>query len=212
MNITKFGHCCLVLEEGGVRLLTDPGNFTTAQNDVAGLDAILITHEHQDHYHVESLKQVIANNPQAAVITNGAVGKLLDKEGIAHRIVGDGQATEVNGISIEGFGTEHALVYPPDMGLVENTGYFVAGRFYFPGDNFHNPGKPVDILALPTWGPWMKLSQAIDFAKEIGARTGFAVHDGMLIPEFRGFIHQALKMFVSGTEFVELKDDESREF
>ena len=165
MNITKLGHCCLQLEEGGVKLLTDPGNFTTAQNDITGLDAILITHEHQDHYHVESLKAVLANNPTAVVISNNAVGKLLDKEGIAHRIVGDGQATEVKGISIEGFGTEHALVYPPDTGLVENTGYFVAGKFFFPGDNFYVPGKPVDILALPVAGPWMKMSEALDFAK-----------------------------------------------
>jgi len=36
---------------------------------------------------------------------------------------------EIN-VLIEGFGKDHALVYPPNAGLVENTGYFVANKFY----------------------------------------------------------------------------------
>ncbi|MDO8548327.1 MAG: MBL fold metallo-hydrolase [bacterium] len=215
MKVTKLGHCALVLETDGVKILTDPGSYTVeAQNAQTGIDIVLITHEHQDHYHVDSLKKILKNNPQAVVVTNAAVAVLISQEDmrVTVNIVGDGQSISANGVLIEGFGKEHALVYPPNMGLVENTGYFVANKFYFPGDNFHNPGKKVDILALPAWGPWMKMSQAVDFAKEIKARTGFAVHDGMLIPEFRGFIHQALKMFAPETEFVELKDGETREF
>ena len=49
MNITKLGHCCLVLEIDGVRILTDPGNYTTAQDTMTGIDIVLITHEHGDH-------------------------------------------------------------------------------------------------------------------------------------------------------------------
>lgn len=213
MRITKLGHCCLVLEVEGVKLLTDPGNFTTAQNDITGLDAILITHEHADHFHVESLKAVLANNPIAIVIANRSVAKLVE-EAIADTVVtvvGDGQSTDVKGVKIEGFGTKHAEIYG-QYGLVENTGYFVADRFYFPGDNFYNPNKPVDILALPVAGPWMKISEAIDFAKAIQPRTAFGVHDGMLKPQFNFGARMAGKLIGAGTEYVSLADGESREF
>ena len=35
------------------------------------------------------------------------------------------------------------------MGQCENTGYMVAEKFYFPGDNFHAPGKPMGSRDLP---------------------------------------------------------------
>jgi len=213
MKITKLGHCALVLDVGGVRILTDPGNFSIeAQESQKDIDIILITHEHQDHFHVDSVKKILANNPQAVVVTNTAVGKLLADIGVSHTQVGDGESAEVKGVKIEGFGKDHALVYPPNAGLVENTGYFVADTFYFPGDNFHNPGKKVDILALPVAGPWMKLADAVDFAKAIKARVAFGVHDGMIVPSFRGFVGMLLKANVPETEYVSVADGETREF
>jgi len=78
MKITKLGHCAMVLEYEGVKLLTDPGSFTVEQqNAVAGLHGILITHEHQDHLHVDSLKTVLANNPTAIIVGNSAVTKII---------------------------------------------------------------------------------------------------------------------------------------
>lgn len=214
MKITKLGHCAMVVEENGVKLLTDPGNFTEAQNSLTGLDGIVITHEHADHFHIESVKEVLKNNPAAIVITNSAVAAIMQKEGIGAnvQIAGDGQSADVKGIKIEGFGKDHALVYPPNMGLCENTGYLIGSKLYFPGDNFHNPQKKVDVLALPVAGPWMKIAEAVDFAKAIQARVAFGVHDGMVTPSFRPFVGRLLQMFVPGTEYVSLADGESREF
>src|SRR3989344_6485578 len=211
MKVTKLGHCCLVLEFPKVKLLTDPGNFSTAQNNVVGVDAVLVTHEHQDHLHIESLKNILKNNSQAVVISNGAVGSILQKEGIAYTKVADGDSIEIKSVKIEGFGKDHALVYPTSLGLAENTGYFVDKKFYFPGDNFHNPGKKVDVLALPTWGPWMKLADAVDFAKIIKARVAFGVHDGMIQPFFRSFVGGLLERFVPEPKYFALQDGETKE-
>ena len=128
-------------------------------------------------------------------------------------VVGDTQSTTVNNVLIEGFGKDHAIIYG-DMGKCENTGYFVANKFYFPGDGFYNPGKPVDVLALPVAGPWMKIGEAIDFAKGVRPRMAFGVHDGMIVQGFGGFVGQMMQNFLkpSGTEYVTLGVGEAKEF
>lgn len=213
MNITKLGHCCLVLEINGRKILTDPGSFTTEQNTLTGIDIVLITHEHGDHFHLESVKTVLANNPQATVITNASVGNLLKKENIAYTQAGDGEVVDVLGVRIEGHGKDHAPIYQ-QVGLVENTGFFVAEKFFFPGDAFYNPRKPVDILALPVAGPWMKISEAIDYAKEVKPRMCFPVHDGMLNERLGGFAGRLLPNLLSsdGIDFVSMYNGDTKEF
>ena len=213
MKITKFGHCCLLLEIDGVNLLTDPGTMSEGEGAVTGLDAILITHEHGDHLHIDSVKAILANNPTAAIVTNAAVGALLAKENIAFTLVGDGQSTQIKGVPIEGSGKDHATIYGT-MGLVENTGFMIADKFFFPGDAFHDPKVPIDVLALPIAGPWMKISEALDYAKAVKPRTAFPVHDGMYKEGFGGFVSHMIDTFLApaGIKFVSLAAGESKEF
>lgn len=215
MYITKLGHCCLVLKGEGATILTDPGFYTAEEvKSVQGIDIVLITHEHGDHYHAESVQAVLANNPNAVVVSNGAVAKLLAEKGIACTVVGDGQSATVGGTLIEGFGKDHAVIYE-HYGQCENTGYLVGGKFYFPGDAFHAPdGRVVEVLALPTAGPWAKLSEAIDFAKAVKPRVAFPVHDGMMMPGSSGFVVTILQHFLAetGSEFVPLAAGESKDF
>ena len=179
MKIKKLGHCCLVIEVKDLRIMTDPGSYSTLQTEEKNIDVILFTHEHQDHFHLESLRTVLANNPTAKIITNTGVGKLLDVEHIPYSVVGDGQSTEINGVLIEGFGKDHEEIYEL-FGLVENTGYFVDNTLFYPGDAFYNPQKKVDILAVPIAGPWMRFKKAMEYVKEINPRVCFPVHDGMI--------------------------------
>ena len=211
MKITKFGHCCLLIEENGVRILTDPGMYSTQQDEVKNIDVVLITHEHQDHFHIDSLKAVLKNNPQAKVITNKSVGALLEKDGIVFNIVEDGQNSNEKGVLIEGFGKDHALMHA-SIPSIQNTGYFIANRLFYPGDAFTNPGKQIEILALPVAGPWMKLPEAIDYALELKPKTCFPVHDVIL--KFPGSTHRIPLQVLEqkGIKFVVLEIDKEYEF
>src|SRR3990167_3237458 len=179
MKITKFGHCCLLIEENGVRILTDPGNYSTQQSEVQGIDFVLITHEHADHFHLDSLRALLKNNPEAKVITNQSVGLLLEKENISFTLVKDGQSFQASGVSIEGVGKNHALIYPT-LPIVQNTGYFIANKLFYPGDALTQPEKTVELLALPVAGPWIKIQEAIDYALQVHSKVCFPIHDGNL--------------------------------
>ena len=213
MKISKLGHCCLVIEEKGIRIMTDPGAYSTLQNEEKNIDYIFITHEHQDHFHLESLKVVLKNNSRAKIVTNRGVGKLLDAEKIPYELLEHRGAKEFSGVHVEGCGENHAVIYPGfKMGDVQNTGYFFANRFFYPGDAFYDPGKPVEILALPVAGPWMKISEAIDYAKLLKSKVCFPVHDASL--KSTSFIHSIPQKFLPpfGIEFVEILEGSTRKF
>jgi L-ascorbate metabolism protein UlaG (beta-lactamase superfamily) len=179
MKITKIGHCCLLIEEQGVRLLTDPGAFTTDQNDLENLDAILITHEHYDHLHIDSVKAIVIGNPDIQIITNTSVGKLLDAADIKYTLIADGETLEVKGVTIKGIEGLHAEVYG-SIPRVLNTALMIANTLFYPGDAFINPDQEVPLLALPVAGPWMKMSEALDYAILLKPKLVFPVHDGIL--------------------------------
>lgn len=181
MRITKIGHCCFVIEDAGKKILTDPGAWTIEQNSVKGIDIVLITHEHPDHFHLESLNVVLANNPMAKVVTNSRVAQLLAEQGIEATVIEDSDTMTIEGIALAGFGTEHAVIYP-SIPPVKNTGYFIQGKFFLPGDAFVEIGVPVEILGMPMIGPWMKLSESIDWALRLKPKACIPIHDGMLNP------------------------------
>ncbi len=204
MKITKLGHCCLIIEINGIRFLTDPGNYTDSQNTITGIDAVVISHEHTDHLHVESLKIVLKNNPQAVVICNLSVGKILDKEIISYHKIGDGEKILLKGIEISGHGTKHQVIYK-DYEQVENTGYLFQNQLFYPGDSFLNPKVPIDILAFPVTAPWCKISEAIEYVLEIRPRVAFPVHDGNLVRHGITNRLPGIKLPEEGIEFIALE-------
>lgn len=196
-----------------MRLLTDPGNYNTTP-EAEGVDAILITHEHQDHLHVESLREILTRNPQAKVVSHVGVGKILDDAGISYTLISDGEAVVVKGVSIESSGSVHACIYH-DLPAVQNTGFYIDETLFYPGDSFHNPKKDITILALPVAGPWMKLEEAIEYAKLIKPKVVFPVHDGMLRQEHQlGPTRRLPTLLLEplGIKFVDMTEGSTHDF
>lgn len=211
MKITKFGHSCLLIEEGGVKILIDPGAYSTMQNYAKNVDAILITHEHGDHFNLDSLEIIINNNPGVKIYTNSGVGKILQEKNIKFELLEDGQKTEIKGVVVEGVGKTHALIYP-GVPSIKNTGYFITNRLFCPGDALTNPNRPVEILALLVNSPWLSTVQAIDYAKKIKPKISFPVHDGQL--KITTSYHKLPETQLStvGIKWVVIKEGETMEF
>lgn len=211
MKIKKLGHCCLIIEENGKRIMTDPGSWTVEeQKKEKNIDIILITHEHGDHIHIESLKEIIKNNPTALIITNKGVGKLLDEIGIVYKILENKTPEELLGIELEAHDCKHEEIFK-EFGQVQNTGYFIGKRLFYPGDAFYNPEKTVEILALPVAGPWANVKDATNYVLNIKPKICFPVHDGMLVSF--GANHSIISMIleknnITFKNFEEKKEEE----
>jgi L-ascorbate metabolism protein UlaG (beta-lactamase superfamily) len=233
MKIKKIGHCCLVVEIVGKdglvkRIMTDPGGWTTGQVEERNIDIVLITHEHGDHLHTDSLKQVLENNPGCKIVTNSAVKNILVKENIwiegsGNFIVLENGELENQGINAELLQTigvnlfaktcDHADIYDGIV-PVQNTGYLLADRMFYPGDAYLEIDRPVEILALPVAGPWAKIREVIEYAKRVKPKVVFPVHDGLIkersITPFRFLPNKFLSEV--GIGFRDLNDGETVEF
>ena len=71
----------------------------------------------------------------------------------------------------------------------------------------------IDILALPIAGPWMKIKDAIDYAKIIKPRITFPVHDAY-IHDWATFIWRGPENFLkeAGIGFEKLELGKEEEF
>ncbi len=213
MKITKFGHCCLLLETNGKQILVDPGRFSTEQNTLTNIDIILITHEHADHFHTDSVTAILELNPTAVVVTNKSVATLLESLGVSAHILEGREVETIHGVGLKAYDGEHVEIFE-EFGMVQNTGYFVNNEFFFPGDAYTVPEETVNILALPVAGPWCKVSEAINYAKKVNPNVAIPVHDATLNETGKSvtYPHFSRELSSAGILFEVLQMREAREF
>lgn len=202
----------MLVEEGGARLLIDPGVFSK-DTDAGTLDAILITHTHQDHMDTDLIKQLLEKSPNAQVIAVAEAVKSLSDAGIESTSIEDGAEVTVAGVSVKSFGKHHSFIYG-DIPQCQNTGFMIGNRFYHPGDSFHVPAEQAEILALPVAGPWMKIAEAIDYAKTVAPKVVIPMHDGFYGSDERQMMRSFPKMILEKEhmDFCDLQDGASKEF
>ncbi|MFJ8823019.1 MBL fold metallo-hydrolase [Streptomyces sp. NPDC102467] len=183
MKLTKKSHSCVRLEKDGQTLVIDPGGFSE-EDAVLGADAFLVTHEHPDHFDEERLRAGMANNPGAQIWTLKSVAEQLAAAfpGRVHT-VGHGDTFTAAGFDIQVHGELHAVIHP-DIPRITNVGYLVKGAddgtLFHPGDALTVPDHPVETLMLPVMAPWNKISEVIDYVREVKPRRAYDIHDALL--------------------------------
>jgi L-ascorbate metabolism protein UlaG (beta-lactamase superfamily) len=178
MKITKLGHSCLLVEEGDARLLLDPGSFSTGFEELTGLTAVLVTHQHADHLDVDKLPALLERNPGAALHTDEATAGQLAGRGLAATAVHAGDVLDL-GARVRVVGRDHAVIHP-DVPIVPNVGYLVAERFFHPGDSLTVPDAELAVLAVPAAAPWLKSSEAVDYLRAVRPRVAVPIHDAVV--------------------------------
>ena len=182
MQLTKHAHACVSLTNDKARIVIDPGTFTPdAAQAVAAADAVLITHEHFDHFDEDLIAKSLDARPELRVYGPASVVERWSARRGQVTAVRAGDSMTVAGFDVAVFGDLHASIHR-DIPRVTNVGYLVDGRLYHPGDAYHVPDAAVDTLLLPTSGPWTKLGEAADFVRELAPSNLIQIHEVMLSP------------------------------
>jgi L-ascorbate metabolism protein UlaG (beta-lactamase superfamily) len=178
MQLSKFGHSCVLVTSGAARLLIDPGSFSHGFESLTGLTGVLITHQHGDHLDTNRLHELLGRNPDAQVVCDRGSVELLRERGIEPKVVEQGDRFEL-GVPVRVFGELHAVIHP-DLPQVPNVGYLVDERFFHPGDSFTVPDVDVEVLGVPAGAPWLRIADSIDYVRRIRPRIALPIHECVL--------------------------------
>jgi L-ascorbate metabolism protein UlaG (beta-lactamase superfamily) len=173
VRITKYEHATLQLGVGDENLVIDPGMFLS-HPDVPQVVAIVITHEHSDHWTPDQLERILDKNPDAKVFGPQGVADAAGE--LAVDVVGAGDVREVGSFKLEFFGGRHAVIHE-SIPVIDNLGVLVNDEFYYGGDSYTVPEAEVGTLAAPIGAPWLKIGEAMDYVLAVKPKRAFYVHD-----------------------------------
>jgi len=212
MRITHLGHSCLFVEIDAARLLIDPGTFSHGFEELSGLDAVIITHQHVDHVDVERLPLLLEANDGALLLAEPETAAELSGAGIAARPLHAGDAVTVAGVPVRAAGGQHAVIHP-DVPRVGNVAVLVGtsradggtGLLLHPGDAYDVVPADVDVLALPLSAPWAKVGETVDYLRAVRPAVAVPVHDALLQPVGRAvYVGHVTRLAPPGTTVTDL--------
>lgn len=201
-RLTYLGHATVLIELDGVRLLTDPllrhriahlrrrRPYPTFDN-LAPLDAILLSHHHRDHLDIPSLKKL---GRDLRLIGPPGTADMLQKFGFtAVEEITVGQTTTVGSLTIEAVFADHVSQRTPRGAKTECIGFIIHGRvtIYFAGDTDIYPemeNMNPDIALMPVWG-WGPTLGDGHMDPETAAKACALIQPKMAIPIHWGAFH-----------------------
>jgi L-ascorbate metabolism protein UlaG (beta-lactamase superfamily) len=202
-RIVFLGHATVVIECDGVRLLTDPllrarvlhlrrqvGAVPAALT--AGIDAVLISHLHHDHFDPPSLRRLGRDVPM--IVPEGAAAWVRRRRFAAVRELAAGDSVSVGALAVAAVHARHDG-WRPGGPRAAAAGFVVRGgrSVYFAGDTelFEEmatlaPGLDVALLPVSGWGPrlgpgHMDPLDAARAAALLRPRIAIPIHWGTLL-------------------------------
>jgi Predicted Zn-dependent hydrolases of the beta-lactamase fold len=174
VRITKYEHATLLVTVGDDNLVIDPGSFLTPP-DFTDVVAIVITHEHADHWTPEQLRRILDKNPDAQIVAPQGVATAAGDE-FEIEVVAPGDLVQAGPFQLEFFGGTHAVIHE-SIPVIDNVGVLVNDELYYAGDSYTVPGVEVGTLAAPAGAPWLKIGEAMDYVLAVKPTRAFYVHD-----------------------------------
>ncbi len=183
MRIAKFVHNCLLVEEGGTKILFDPGRFGFVDGRVkpeqfVELSAVVLTHAHPDHLDSDALAVILQLNPSAIVLGNGESAETLATKNIQCEVMEEDERV-VGAFTLRAFAAQHEPVLgstPP-----RNTAWLVNGKLLVTGDSM-DPAllayKGIAMVAMPVMAPYTGELQIAAFAERLAPKRLLPTHDG----------------------------------
>lgn len=209
MRVTKFEHATLTVRESGKTIVLDPGSFTSPLDDLGDVVAIVLTHEHPDHWTPDHLDRILKMHPDTPIYAPEGVAQAA--AGYEVTVVSPGDTVTVGPFSLRFFGGRHAVIHE-SIPTIDNVGVLVNDQLYYPGDSYAVPhGADITLLAAPIGAPWLKVGDAMDFVLAVKPRQAFGTHDMTLSVAGRT-MHRARLTWATeqnGGEFLELEPGDS---
>lgn len=212
-SVRWLGHATTLLEVDGTRVLTDPVLTSTFSPFVARragrapleggvglgrLDAVLVSHAHQDHLHLRSLR--LLPDGVRVLVPPGA-GRWLEARGVAGvEELAPGARVQVGALEVRATPAAHHGHRRPFGPSAEAIGFTLEGsaRVYFAGDTdlFEGMsdvgralGGPLDAALVPIGGWGLTLprghldpSRAADALRLLSPRLAVPIHWGTFWP------------------------------
>ena len=117
MRITKYEHATVVLDKDGESLIIDPGTFLASLTEIPRTSAIVLTHQHEDHWSPRTLDQILATNPGIPIF--GPAGVAAAATGYDITVVAPGDTVQAgNAAAVVESVKAASDVYSPVSGTV----------------------------------------------------------------------------------------------
>lgn len=208
MKLTRYSHACMVLEDNGQKFVIDPGNSVKNIDDITNVVAVFVSHEHPDHFFPANLENIVSANPDVDIFSTKAVADAFGKN---VTVVSENDQHITGPFQLQFTGKKHALAHPDwDLGM-ENRGVIVNNSFYYGGDSFTLPNKPIKVLAAPLAYAWAPMEKIMNYVAQVQPEICIPVHDINLSSDGIAVAHHWLKLLCDreGITFHPLRPGES---